>query len=704
MEPVAQWLNGLGLGQYAAAFVAADIDAGMLPDLTEADLAQVGVTLGHRKMLLRAIAASSELTAAARDPPPSVPSTTHEAERRQVSVMFGELVGWSELGSRLDPEDLQDVIAHCHGCIGRTMARFDGFVAKYMGDRILAYFGYPQAREDDAERAVRAGLALVDAVSELQSPERLQVRIGIATGLVVIGEPIGRGSTRELAIIGETPNLAARLQALARPSNVVIAESTRSQIGALFDLVELGPQQLKGFPEPQHAWRVLFENPSVGRFEALRSSATPFIGRGEDLELLSSRWTEAKTGSGCVVLITGEAGVGKSRLAETLSQRIAVEPYIRLDYFCSPHHQDSALYPVISQVERAARFVRDDTVGRKLAKLNGYLASTAPPTEDVALVAELLALPSAGLAPPLDVSPRRRKEKTFEALLRQVGSIARQCPILMLFEDIHWIDPSSRELLDRTIAQMAAWPMLLVATFRPEFQAPWIGQPHVTMLTLPRLDRNSTLAMVESIAGSKALPPSVVEQIAERTDGVPLFVEEVTKTVLEDGGRDAAARSAAPHSALSVPATLQALLMARLDRLGLAARDVAQRGAVIGRKFGYELLQLIAGYPEPELRDALDRLTDAGLLFARGMPPQSSYLFKHALVQDAAYGTLLRTRRQDLHMRIASVLEERFTEVVAGKPEVLAHHFTEAGLAERAVEYLDESGRPGFDSLGDGGG
>jgi len=695
MGSIVQWLDGLGLSQYAAAFVAADIDPGVLPELTEADLAQLGVTLGHRKILLRSIAAEAAGREPARGREPDVaPAATAApaAERRQVTVMFCDLVGLAELGSSLDPEDLQEVIGRCHACIAQTMARFDGFEAKYMGDRVLAYFGYPQAREDDAERAVRAGLALVDAIDELRSPERLRARIGIATGLVVIGDPIGQGAAQELAIIGETPNLAARLQALAKPSTVVIDEGTRTQIGALFDLIELGPQQLRGFSEPHHAWRVLVENPSLGRFEALRSRATPLIGRAEDLDLLSRRWAQARAGGGRVVLISGEPGVGKSRLAETLAQRIRAERHLRLDYFCSPHHQDSALFPVIAHMERAAGFARDDTTRRKLVKLEAYLASIGLAAEDIALIAELHCLPSAGLAPPLNVSPQRRKEKTFEALLRYIEQLARQNPVLLMFEDIHWIDPSSRELLDLAIGQMAAWPVLLMATFRPEFQTPWTGHPHVTILALSRLDRQHTATMVESIAGKAALPASVVEQIAERTDGVPLFVEEVTKAVLEAGVRASAALPAAPHSAQSVPAALQALLMARLDRLGREAMEVAQWGAVIGRKFGYELLRLIATCPEPQLRDALDRLTDAGLLFARGVPPQSSYLFKHALVQDAAYGTLLRTRRQDLHLRIASVLEERFPEMVAAQPEVLAHHVTEAGLAERAVTYWMKAG------------
>ena len=560
--------------------------------------------------------------------------------------MFCDLVGSTALSSRLDPEDLREVIRTYQACVATTIQRFDGFIARYVGDGVLIYFGWPEARETDAERAVRAGLAVAAAVSATPvSGEPLQVRVGIATGLVVIGEPIGSGDSRQQTAVGETPNLAARLQGLAGPNQVVIDAATRRQIGGLFECQDLGTVELKGLPVAVPAWQVVSENRTLGQFEALRSGATPLVGRDEEMELLLRRWAQAKAGSGRVVLISAEPGVGKSRLAEALAERIAAEPHTRLRYFCSPHHQDSALYPVIAQMERAAGFRHADGSAAKVAKLQALLAATAPPMEDVALIAELHSLPSADLAPPLDVTPQRKKEKTFEALLRQVEGLSRQQPVLMMFDDIHWIDPSSRELLDRTIERVADWPVLLLAMFRPEFQPPWIGQPHVTMLTLARLDRRNTAAMVANVAGNAALPPEIMEEIAERTDGVPLFVEELTKAVLEAGAQAAAALSAVPHPG-PVPATLHASLMARLDRLGPAAKDVAQTGAAIGREFGFELLASITDLPEPQLREALDRLTNAGLLFVRGTPPQSSYLFKHALVQDAAYGTLLRSRRQ----------------------------------------------------------
>jgi class 3 adenylate cyclase/predicted ATPase len=688
---ISEWLRKLGLEQYATAFRQNDISPDLLPTLSDEDLKELGVaSLGHRRRLLQAVAAlrPAVLTAASE---PSEPSIEPEAERRQVTVMFYDLVGSTVLSTRLDPEDLQEVIGGFQRRAAETISRFEGFVARYMGDGALAYFGYPHAHEDDAEQAVRAGLALIDAVGELQAPNRLQVRVGIATGVVVVGDLIGTGSAQEQTILGETPNLAARLQALAEPNTVAIAEGTRRQIGTRFEVCGLGPQSLKGFADPQRVWRVMAENRTLGRFEALRSGTTPLIGRGEEMELLIRRWARAKDGRGRVVLISGEPGVGKSRLAEALAERIASEPHVRLRYFCSPHHQNSALYPVIAQMERAAGFAHKDSPGEKLAKLQAVLAAAAPPIEDVALIAELHSLPAADLAPPLDVTPQRKKEKAFEALLRQVESVSRRQPLLMVFEDIHWIDPSSRTLLEHAIERIAKWPVLLVATFRPEFQAPWVGQPHIAMLTLSRLDRRDTAAMVANIVGNATLPDDIVQEIAERTDGVPLFVEELTNAVLESETQ--ATLSSVPHPALAVPATLHASLMARLDRLGPAAKGVAQTGAAIGREFAYELLASVATYPEPQLRKALDQLATSGLLIVRGTPPHSGYLFKHALVQDAAYSTLLRGRRRHLHGRIAAALEDRFPEIVLAQPALLAHHCAEGGLAEKAILYWLKAGR-----------
>jgi class 3 adenylate cyclase/tetratricopeptide (TPR) repeat protein len=696
---IASWLQNLGLERYEATFRENDLDAELLPNLTAEDLKELGITsLGHRLRLLEAIAALRLKDTPADDPvrlPTSkagnLGSSETTAERRPLSVMFCDLVGSTTLSARLDPEDLREVIRSYQACVANTIQQFDGFIARYVGDGVLIYFGWPEARETDAERAVRAALAVAAAVSAAPvGGELLQVRIGIATGLVVIGEPIGSGDSRQQTAVGETPNLAARLQGLAGPNQVVIDAATRRQIGGLFECQDLGTVELKGLPVAVPVWKVLSENRSLGQFEALRSGATPLVGREEEMELLLRRWAQAKAGSGRVVLISAEPGGGKSRLAEALVERIATEPHVRLRYFCSPHHQNSALYPVIAQMERAAGFAQDAPAA-KVAKLRALLAATDPPMEDMALIAELHSLPSADLAPPLEITPQRRKDKTFAALLRQVEGLSRQQPVLMLFDDLHWIDPSSRDLLDRVIERVADWPVLLLAMFRPEFQPPWTGQPHATLLALARLDRRDTAAMVANVAGSVALPPEIMEEIAERTDGVPLFVEELTKAVIEAGGQ--AALSGVPHPALSVPATLHASLMARLDRLGPAAKDVAQTGAAIGREFGYGLLVSATDLPEPQLREALDRLTNAGLLFVRGAPPQSSYIFKHALVQDAAYGTLLRSRRQLLHSRIVASLEARFPEIVLAQPALLAQHCAAAGLAERAVVYWLKAGQ-----------
>ncbi len=689
---VADWLRELGLRQYVPAFADDDIDAQILPELTADDLIGLGVTsIGHRRKLLAAIAALR-----GGRPQPVIPTepASGGAERRQLTVMFCDLVGSTPLAARYDPEDLREILGAYHRRVADTVGRFAGFVAKYMGDGVLVYFGYPEAHEDDAERAVRAGLAVIDAVGGLSTPEPLNVRLGVASGLVVVGDLIGTGAAEERGVVGETPNLAARLQALARVGTLVIAESTRRQIGALFEIEDLGRQPLAGFADPQRAWRVIGESGVVSRFEALRSEATPLVGRAEELDLLLRRWEQAKAGEGRVVLLSGEPGIGKSRLTAALAESIAAEPHIRLRYFCSPHHQDSALYPFITQLERAAGFARDDTAEAKLGKLRELLAPGARRDDEIELLAELLSLPSS--AAELNLSPQRKREMLFEALLYQLEALARSRPLLMVFEDAHWIDPTSRELLDLTIDRVGQLPVLLVVTFRPEFQPAWGGQPHGTMLALSRLGGRDGAALVERLAGNAGLARETVDEIVERADGVPLFVEELTKAVLESGDRDnrvAALLAASPLPELAIPATLHASLIARLDRLGPTAKEVGQIGAVIGREFGYDVIEQVARHPDAELRSGLDRLAEAGLLFCRGVAPQSSYLFKHALVQDAAYGTLLRARRQELHARVGAVLEQHSADLVERQPELLAHHLTAAGDTERAVDQWLKAGQ-----------
>jgi class 3 adenylate cyclase/tetratricopeptide (TPR) repeat protein len=700
---VVVWLRSLGLERYEAAFRENEINERVLSSLTQEDLKEIGVgPVGHRRMLLEAIAAlgadtgsNAPSTGVATTSSAQSVSPEDRAERRQVTVMFSDLVGSTALSARMDPEDLREIISAYQNSVAATVGRFGGFVAKYMGDGVLVYFGYPQAHEDDAERAVRAGLQLVAAIGDLKTHEALQTRVGIATGLVVVGDLIGSGASQEQAIVGDTPNLAARLQGVAEPNSVVIAESTRRLVGSLFELEGLGPQELKGISGPTPAWAALRPALFEGRFEAMHTSGlTDLVGREEELDLLLRRWSKAKSGEGQVVLLSGEAGIGKSRLTAALLERLVTEPHTRLRYFCSPQHTDSAFYPIISQMERAAGLAHDDTAQAKLDKLDTLLAQSLAPREDVALLAEMLSLPNDGRYTTLELAPHQRRQRTLEALTTQIEALARRNPVLMIFEDAHWADPTSLEALGRSVDRISALGVLLIVTYRPEFEPPWVGQPHVTTLTINRLGQREIAAMIDRVTGNKPLLASIRQDIVERTDGIPLFIEEMTKTVLEAGGQEDAERAVTsiPAPSLAVPASLHATLMARLDRLG-SAKEVAQIGAVIGREFSHALLAAVARKEEMPLQAALDSLTGAGLLFRQGTPPQATYLFKHGLVQDAAYSTLLRERRRRLHTHIAEVLETQFPEIAESQPELLARHYTEAGAVERAAGFWGKAGQ-----------
>lgn len=625
-----------------------------------------------------------------------------QAERRQITVMFCDLADSTALASLLDPEDLREVISAFHACVAAVVRSHDGFVAKYMGDGVLTYFGYPQAHEEDAEQAVRAGLALVDAVGAIEGAKgKLSVRVGIATGIVVVGDLVGSGPAQEQEVVGNTPHLAARLQAIAEPNTVVIGPSTRRLLGGLFEYSDLGAIGLKGFAEPARAYRVLRPSDVESRFEAMRSTElTPLVGREEEMDLLLRRWARAKVGEGQVVLVCGEPGIGKSRVAATLRSRIEAEPHMRVRYFCSPHHRDSALHPFIAQLEYAAGFAHGDSAEAKFAKLEALMEQSGEKdATSIALVADLLGLPTDGFYPTPPPDPQRRRELTLATLARQLRILTAQCPVLLTFEDAQWADSTSLELLDRLVEGAAQVPVLVLITCRPEFQAPWIGQAHVSSLSMRRLAERETKALVGAVAGGKSLPFEIVNRIVDHADGIPLFIEELTKTLLEGGllrEEEDAYVLAGPLPPLAIPSSLRASLMARLDRLA-PVKEVAQIGAALGREFSYELLAAVACRTEEGLRGALDQLVDASLVFRRGVPPHASFVFKHALVQDAAYSTLLRGQRQELHARIARSIEQQFPELVEGEPEILAHHYTQAGLANHAISYLTRAGRRALD-------
>jgi class 3 adenylate cyclase/tetratricopeptide (TPR) repeat protein len=706
---VTEWLWSLGLAQYAPAFEQNHIGPELLSELTADDLKDLGIaSVGHRRAILAAIAGLRARPAVAADVSVPDPAAGSAAERRQLTVMFCDLVGSTALAARLDPEELREVIGAYHRCVAAAVRRFDGLVAKYMGDGVLVYFGYPRAHEDDAERAVRAGLDTVVAVGVLDAPaipgtpalgersgDRLQVRIGIATGLVVVGDLIGEGEAQERGVVGETPNLAARLQALAEPGSVMIAPATRRLIGDRFRLQALGRHEVKGLAEPVEAWAVAGVSASEGRFEAVRSGGlTGFVGRDYELGLLIDRWNLAQDGEGQVVLLSGEPGIGKSRIVSELRGRLEAQHATSLRLHCSPYFVNSAFYPIIDNLERALRFARDDTAERKLDKLEALIVGQyGRPREDLRFIAAMLSIPCDERFGAIAMTPQKFKDETLRALADTTQAIARRQPTVLLFEDIHWADPTTLEVIDLLIHRVRNVPLLVVITHRPEFSSRWSHYGHVTALALAKLTRPQSSAMVSRLAGGKAMPADLVEQILGKTDGVPLFVEELTKSILESAGlRDAGDRweYAGRARTLTIPLTLRDSLMARLDRF-TPVKEIAQIGAAIGREFGYELIAAVAPHPKPELDWALAQLVGSGLALREGTPPAAVYTFKHALVQDAAYDSLLKARRQELHGKIARVVEERLPNTEATEPELLAHHYTEAKLLPKAIQLFQKA-------------
>ena len=694
---VSAWLRGLGLDQYAQAFGDNDIDEPALCALSNDDLKDLGVgSVGHRKKLLAAIAALPEFVASEAPAPAPAP----EAERRQLTVMFVDLVGSTALSSKLDPEDLREVLRAYQETCAEAVARFEGHVAKYIGDGLLVYFGYPQAHEDDAQRAVKAGLGIVENVGSLNLRLaedyriELKVRVGINTGLVVAGE-MGGGATREAdAIVGETPNVAARLEGLAKPNTVAISAATHALVEGLFECDDLGPRRLKGISEKVPVYRARGESAAASRFEAAAERGlTPLVGREEEIGLLMKRWEQAQDGEGQVVLLSGEAGVGKSRIVRAFRDRLEGDSHSRVLYYGSAYHRNSALYPAIDQLERALRFARYDGPAEKLDKLEAVLGGLGLPVAEAAPpLASLLSLPVEERYKPPELSPQQLKTKMLEAAVAIFAAMAVQAPVLMVVEDAHWIDPSTVELLSLAIDRLPAARLLLLITFRPEFESPWAGQANLTLHALNRLGRRECTKMVAEVTGGKALPAEVLDRIVAKTDGVPLYVEELTKTVLESGQlkeESAGYVLTGPLPRLAIPDSLKDSLMARLDRLA-PVKEVAQLAAIIGRNFSYELLAAASPLSDAEIAGALDKLVASRLVYRRGLPPEVRYEFKHALVRDAAYASLLKVKRQEIHQRIAKVLGDRFPETT--EPELLAHHYTEAGLSEQAAGYWHRAG------------
>jgi class 3 adenylate cyclase/predicted ATPase len=680
MSDIGAWLKKLNLAQYRANFADNEIDWRALRELSDQDLKDIGVSpLGHRRILLAAIKTLGE---DAQDLP------RPDAERRQITIMFCDLVGSTTLAEQLDPEELRTLMHGYQRACAHVVDSYGGHVAQFLGDGVMVYFGWPRAHEDDAERAVRAALDIVEAVKTVEAREPQRVRIGIATGHVVVGDGGGADSSLPQVAVGDTPNLASRLQGVAEPDQIIVAPATKRLIGEAFELSDLGPLTLKGIVEPVRAWRATGLAQTAGRFEAAHGARlTPMVGRDAEIAMILERWKRATKGEGQVVLLSGEAGIGKSRVVQVVREYVSLESHINARFQCSPFHANSALYPVIEHFESVSGFESGDSPDMKRDKLDAVLTKDSPAASYLTpLLARMLSIDPTETDSQPDLSPQMLKESTLEALTGQALGLADSRPVLMVLEDAHWIDPTSQDLFNRLVAAMANAKILLLVTFRPEYRPPWIGHGHVLPMTLTRLGKSQATDMVEKLASSVTLPRALLDKILAQTDGVPLYVEELTKSVMESGLPDKSARSGGGNSDLAIPATLQDSLTARLDRLG-PAKEVAQISSCIGRWFSLDVLESVAGadLASDDLSDSLAVLESSGLIVRGGRSKERLYGFKHALVQEAAYNSLLNQRRLSLHQRIGDILRKRFDGSGDGKPEDIAYHLTQCGDLEGAL-------------------
>ena len=703
MNSFEQWLAEIGLENYVATFIENEIDFSVAGTLTEADLRELGLSLGARKKFLLAAAALAKPATANQDlgrvqpaepsPEPISGQSPSGGERRQLTVMFCDLVGSTALSEKLDPEELRALLHDYRTRCGEVISRYEGFVARYVGDGILTYFGWPTAHEDDAERSIRAALEVVSAMTQASSIEKLAVRIGIATGPVVVGEQAGVGDQSKLAI-GSTPNLAARLQSLAAVDQIVIASSTKRLLGHLFEFRDLGAHALKGIKEPIQAWQVTSVAQTEDRFSAARNAEylTPLVGRKEEIALLMRRWEQAKDAEAQVVLISGEAGLGKSRVVHAVAELIkGAGAVAQVSLQCSPFHANSSYHPLIAYIERNAGLALGDSDDEKLNKLWAWLnkrvaASDADAKETVADLAAIFGFPGGDRFPMLPLGAARQKEKTLETLATCIIAEASNLPVMLILEDAQWADPSTLEALDAIVEQGRNSRLLVIVTFRSGFVNRWTNYPYVTLLPLGPLTHREAFAMAEQCTAESAIPPELLNEVVEKTDGVPLFIEEVSRGLVEVHHGHVADDTSKPYARLPIPATVQDALAARLDRLDIVSREIAQFAAVIGRDFKHDLIAAVCGLPAPELEQALTRLIESGFIHRTGIGAQRSYTFRHGLVQDLAYETLLKSRRHEMHRTIANQIESLFPHIANTQPEYVAHHYFQAGQFHHAAE------------------